>query len=103
MSGTVRLFFPLLLIAAAIVIWVAWQPCPDDLRLPVGAAAGLAALALFAAMQSFLERIFGTWTEPLIILVFVAIVIILFTFSPVIGIVSLLLMLAVSAILLSRR
>jgi hypothetical protein len=80
MSGTVRLFFPLLLIAAAIVVWVVWEPCPEDLRLPVGAAAALAALALFAAMQSFLERIFGVWMEPLLILVFVAIVIILFAF-----------------------
>ena len=102
MSGTVRLLVPLLLIATAVIVWALWRPCPGELRLPLGAAVGLAALALFAAMQFYLEDIFGTWMEPLIILVFVAIVIILFAFSPVIGLVSLLLMLAAIAILLRR-
>jgi hypothetical protein len=102
MYGSVRLLVPLLLIATALIVWALWRPCPGEFELPVEVAAGIAALALFAALQFLLEDIFGTWMEPLIILVFVASVGILFIYSPVIGLLGLLLLIAVTILAVGR-
>jgi hypothetical protein len=94
MSGTARLIVPLTLIVAAFIVWLIWGPCPDELRMPIGTAAGIVLLALFAAMQTYIESYFGTWMDPLIILVFTAMAVILFLFSPVMGVIGVLLLIA---------
>lgn len=90
------------MVVAAVIVWLIWGPCPGELRMPIGMAAGIVLLALFAAMQTYIEGYFGTWMDPLIILVFTTIAAILFLFSPVMGVIGVLLLIAAVAVVSGR-
>lgn len=94
MTRPVRLLFPLAMIIAAVIVWLIWGPCPGELRIPVRTAALIAALALVVALHSFLDGYFKAWTDTLIILVLFAIVIIVFSYSPVMAVIAVLLLAA---------
>lgn len=97
MSGTARLLFPLLTIIAAVIVWLVWGPCPGEFKMPVRTAALIAALALFVALHSFLDGYFKAWTDTLIILALLTIVIILFAFSPAMAVIGILVLIAAKA------
>lgn len=102
MSGKVKLLIPLLLLAAALIVWVIWGPAPGEFHFPLEAAAAIALLALFAALEFRLEGFFGAWMETLIILAFVAILMILFYFSPVFGVMGVFVLLAIILLVTGR-
>jgi hypothetical protein len=97
MSGTARLLFPLLMLLAALIVWLIWGPCPGELKMPVRTAVLIAALALFVALHPFLDGYFKAWTDSLIILVLLTIIIILLAYSPVMAVIATLVLIAAKA------